>query len=75
MFCPFAGENNAASYELPEAYRLAQEMGILRKVSVEYKLSAWDFVERILDQRDRYADRFQKKMAAEQEFYKHKYNL
>jgi ethanolamine-phosphate cytidylyltransferase len=59
----------------PEGYRLAAEQGLVRKVSVSYSLSALDFVDRILNQRERYADRFQKKMAAEQEFYKHKYHL
>eukprot|EP01033_Poteriospumella_lacustris_P013542 gene13542-9694_t len=60
---------------VPEAYALAAQQGLLQKVAVSYSLSALDFVDRILNQRERYADRFQKKMAAEQEFYKNKYNL
>lgn len=61
--------------DIPVGYNLPASKGILRRVPVEYNITALDFVERIQNQHERFTNRFQAKMAAEVDFYKHKYNL
>jgi ethanolamine-phosphate cytidylyltransferase len=58
-----------------DPYELPRVQGILQHVFINYNLSALDFVERIQEQRDRFAIKFEKKAAAEKEFYKNKYSL
>lgn len=70
-----SGEPQGSSTEVPTGYSLPAAQGILHRVSVEYNISALDFVERIQSQHERFTNRFQAKMAAEADFYKHKYNL
>jgi hypothetical protein len=61
--------------EVPESYNLPLKQNILRTVQVSYDITVYDFVERIQTQQERFRTRFQKKMALEEEFYRHKYNL
>lgn len=58
-----------------DPYELPRSQGILKHVFINYNLSALDFVERIQEQRDRFAVKFAKKAEAEKEFYKNKYSL
>lgn len=58
-----------------DCYALPRSLGILQTIYTDYNLSAMDFVERIQHQRERYSDRFAKKMQQEMDFYKNKYNL
>ena len=66
---PTVSDDESDPFELPRL------QGILKQIYVDYNLSALDFVERIQDQRDRFAIKFAKKAAAEKEFYKNKYSL
>jgi ethanolamine-phosphate cytidylyltransferase len=63
------------SPDVVDPFELPRSLNILRNVFISYNLSALDFVERIQDQRDRFAVKFAKKAAAEEEFYKAKYSL
>lgn len=52
-----------------------RERGLLRDVTTTHSLSAWHLVERIQQQRDRFAERFIRKAQQEADFYKAKYSL
>ncbi len=75
---PHAVEGSEPPQLAPEEvdpYELPRDQNILKHVYINYNLSALDFVERIQEQRDRFAVKFAKKAAAEKEFYKNKYSL